>query len=287
MDKRTPGTYLFSFILISWFLLVLLTPLLSFTPNNVHLEKILLTPSFHHGLEGLLGYDDLGRSVLERLLSGAKISFLVAFGVAFIALCIGTIIGLISAYIGGVWDHIIVRLIDIFMAFPGILLAIALSGLMGPGIDNVMIALCVVGWVGYARLTRAQVLSIKQREHVSSARALGASHIQIISKHILPLIISPLIIEFTFAIAGLVIAEAGLSFLGLGIQAPESSWGNMIKEGSQYLLISPHLVIMPGLCLLLVVLSVNQIGDALRDYLDPKTLVYSRRVGRKNTGRKR
>jgi len=273
MEKTTPGLYFFSVILMVWLLLVVITPVLPVTPNLVDLEKILLTPSFNYGLEGLLGYDDLGRSVIERLLSGAKVSFLVAFGVAFIALCIGTTIGLLSAYLGGVWDHLIVRVIDIFMAFPGILLAIALSGLMGPGIDNVIIALVVVGWVGYARLTRAQVLSIKQREHVSSAIALGASHSQIIFKHILPLVISPLIIEFTFAIAGLVIAEAGLSFLGLGIQAPMSSWGNMIKEGSQYLLISPHLVIMPGLCLLLVVLSVNQIGDALRDYLDPKSTI--------------
>ncbi len=261
---------LYLFILLMWLLLVCFSPLLELTPNKIHLDKILQSPSFQHGFAALLGYDDLGRSVLERLIDGAKISFAVAFGVATISLLIGCSIGVLSAYIGGVFDHFIVRLIDVFMAFPGILLAIALSGLMGPGVDNVIIALSVVGWVGYARLSRAQVLAILPKEHVSAAVSLGVSHSGVIFKHVIPLIISPLLIEFTFAIAGLVIAESGLSFLGLGIQAPDSSWGNMIKEGSQYLLISPHLVIIPGLALMLVVLSVNQLGDAIRDYLDPK-----------------
>ncbi|MFK5984464.1 MAG: ABC transporter permease [Pseudomonadota bacterium] len=258
-------------ILMLWVILIVVEPVLSIQPNQIQLDKILSTPSLSdNNIHALLGYDDLGRSIFDRLISGAKISFAVAFSVALISLIIGTFIGVISAYVGGVWDHITLRFIDVFMAFPGILLAIALSGLMGAGISNVIIALCVVSWVGYARLARAQVLAIKQREHVTGAIALGVSHRFILLRHILPLILSPLLIEFTFGIAGLIIAEAGLSFLGLGIQAPDSSWGNMIKNGSQYLLIAPHMVIVPGLALMIIVFSINQLGDGIRDYLDPK-----------------
>ena len=258
------------FILL-WILLIVFEPFISINPNTIQLDKILTTPSLGKaGLHGLLGYDDLGRSIFDRLISGAKISFLVAFAVASISIIIGTFIGVISAYVGGSWDHGLLRIMDVFMAVPGILLAIALSGLMGPGISNVIIALCVVSWVGYARLARAQVLAIKQREHVLGAVALGVSHRYILQRHIFPLILSPLLIEFTFGIAGLVIAEAGLSFLGLGIQAPDSSWGNMIKNGSQYLLIAPHMVIIPGAALMMIIFSINQLGDGIRDYLDPK-----------------
>ncbi len=265
------GAKLSALFLLSWLLLIILEPLFSINPHHIQLDKILALPSLMAGnFHALLGYDDLGRSIFDRLLSGAKISFVVAFSVASISLIIGTFIGVISAYVGGAWDHTILRVIDVFMAFPGILLAIALSGLMGAGISNVIIALCVVSWVGYARLARAQVMAIKQREHVLGAIALGASHKIILQRHILPLILSPLLIEFTFGIAGLIIAEAGLSFLGLGIQAPDSSWGNMIKNGSQYLLIAPHMVIVPGLALMMVVFSINQLGDGIRDYLDPK-----------------
>ena len=253
-------------IIVLWLLAVAITPLLDLKPNVSHLEKINLSSDN----QSLLGYDDLGRKLFDRLLIGAQTSFIVAFGVIFVSLLIGTTIGVISGYIGGGWDHFLVRMIDVFLAFPGILLAIALSGLMGPGIFNVIIALSIVGWVGYARLSRAQVMAIKQREHVLSARALGASHARIIVWHILPLIIAPLLIEFTFGIASIVIAEAGLSFLGLGVQAPEASWGSMIRDGSQYLLMAPHMVLVPGIGLMLVVLSVNMLGDSIRDKLDVK-----------------
>ena len=255
-----------SVILLLWLLMVLLAPFLDLHPNDVVLEKILLSSD----QQAFLGYDDLGRPLFDRLLVGAYTSFSVTFGVIFVSLFVGTGIGVISAYIGGHWDHLVVRIIDVFMAFPGILLAIALSGLMAPGIANVIIALSVVSWVGYARLSRAQVLAIKQREHVQSARALGASHGRIILWHILPLIMAPLMIEFTFGIASIIIAEAGLSFLGLGVQAPQASWGSMIRDGTQYLLMAPHMVLVPGVTLMLVVLAVNLLGDALRDKLDVK-----------------
>jgi len=253
-------------ILGLWLLMVLLIPLLDLQPNEISLEKILLSSD----ADSLLGYDDLGRPLFDRLMVGAYTSFVITFGVIFISLLVGTTIGVISGYVGGYWDHFIVRIIDIFLAFPGILLAIALSGLMGPGITNVIIALSVVSWVGYARLSRAQVMAIKQREHVQSALALGASHSRIILWHILPLIVAPLIIEFTFGIASIIIAEAGLSFLGLGVQAPDASWGSMIRDGTQYLLMAPHMVLVPGVALMLVVLAVNILGDAVRDKLDVK-----------------
>ncbi len=261
-----------------WLLMVLSVPFLDLHPDDIALENILLSGGQQNlsesGLSsgsGFLGYDDLGRPLFDRLLVGAYTSFMVTFGVIFVSLLIGTSIGVISAYAGGHWDHFMTRVIDIFMAFPGILLAIALSGLMGPGITNVIIALSIVGWVGYARLSRAQVMAIKQREHVQSAKALGASHTRIIVVHILPLIVAPLLIEFTFGIASVVIAEAGLSFLGLGVQAPEASWGSMIRDGTQYLLMAPHMVLVPGIALMLVVLAVNMLGDAVRDKLDVKS----------------
>ena len=253
-------------ILAIWLLMVLLVPVMDLKPNEIMLEKILLAGDS----DSLLGYDDLGRPLFDRLAVGAYTSFIVAMGVVLVSLVVGTTIGVVSGYVGGHWDHFTVRIIDIFLAFPGILLAIALSGLMGPGIANVIIALSIVSWVGFARLSRAQVLSIKQSEHVQSAQALGASHGRIIMVHIIPLIMAPLLIELTFGIASIVIAEAGLSFLGLGVQAPEASWGSMIRDGSQYMLMAPHMVLVPGIALMLVVLSVNLLGDAVRDKLDVK-----------------
>ena len=240
---------------------------LGLNPNDIELPKILLAP----GSDAWLGYDDLGRPMWDRLVAGAQTSFLVAVLVVLISAIVGTAIGSISAYLGGWWDHVIVRIIEIFMAFPGILLAIALAGLLGPGINNIIIALGVVGWVGFARVARAQVLSLKHREHVQAAQALGTRPVVIIWRHIIPLMMAPLIVESTFAVAGVVIAEAGLSFLGLGVQPPESSWGSMIRDGARYMLVAPHMVLVPGAALMLVVLAVNLLGDRLRDRLDVRT----------------
>lgn len=253
-------------IFICWFGFAALGPLLPLTPDHIELTKILLTP----GHDAWLGYDDLGRPLWDRLVEGAQASFFVSLLVVMISLVIGTLIGAISAYIGGWFDHVIVRIIDIFLAFPGLLLAIALAGLMGPGLDNVVIALSVIGWVGFARLTRAQVMALKDRDHVYAALALGAGRTRIILRHLLPLVSAPLIVEATFAIAGVVIAEAGLSFLGLGIQPPDPSWGSMIRDGTRYMLVAPHMVLVPGVALLLVVLSINLLGDRLRDWMDVK-----------------
>ena len=195
-----------------------------------------------------------------------------ALGVVCISGLVGTLAGAFAAYFGGIVDLLLVRIIDVFLAFPGILLAIALAGVMGPGIDNVIIALSIVGWVGYARLARAQILSFKQRDHVTAAIALGTGQVRIVFRHLLPLVAAPLIIEATFGVASIVIAEAGLSFLGLGVQPPEASWGSMIKDGTRYMLVAPHMVLAPGMAILLVVLAVNLLGDQLRDWLDVRSI---------------
>jgi len=247
-----------------WLLAAILGMVLSLNPNAIDLTNILVPP----GTNALFGYDDLGRPVLDRLLVGAHTSFLVAIGVISVSVFTGAILGGSAGFIGGWVDLLLMRIIDIFLAFPGILLAIALAGIMGPGIDNLVIALSIVGWVGYARLTRVQVLSLREREHVIAAHALGCSQSRILWLHLLPLTLTPLIVEATFGIAHIVIAEASLSFLGLGVQPPQASWGAMIKDGAGYMLVAPHLVIIPGLAMSLVVFAVNLLGDALRDRLD-------------------
>jgi peptide/nickel transport system permease protein len=251
-------------VLILWALAALLGGWVDEGANRVDLDRILMPP----GSVGILGYDDLGRPLLQRLISGAKVSFLVALSVVSVSATLGITLGLIAAYRGGLLDLLLVRLMDVFLAFPGILLAIALAGIMGPGLDNLIIALSVVGWVGYARLVRAQTLSLRQRDHVVAAVALGSGEGTILLRHLLPLVTAPLIVEATFGVAAMVIAEAGLSFLGLGIQPPSASWGSMIRDGAAYMLMAPHMVLVPGVAILLVVLSLNLLGDALRDHLD-------------------
>ncbi len=253
-------------VLIGWALLALVGPLFPLGAADVDLARVLEAPSE----TGVFGRDDLGRSVAARLISGARTSFFVAMTVVGISLCVGTLIGTASAWVGGTFDHIVVRVIDVFLAFPGILLAIALAGILGPGVSNVVIALVVVGWVGFARLARAQALSLRQRPYVLAAVAIGARFPRIVWWHLLPALAAPLIVEATFSIAGSVIAEAGLSYLGLGAQPPAASWGTMILQGTRYMLVAPHLVAVPGLAIFAVVLSINLLGDYLRDVLDVK-----------------
>ncbi len=261
-------------VLLIWFVMAIAGPFFALQPDYIQLDKIIVPP----GEGAWFGYDDLGRALGDRVVAGAQTSFFVALWVVAVSFMAGTAIGAASGYLGGWWDHVTVRVIDIFLAFPGILLAIAMAGLMGPGIDNVVIALSTVGWVGFARLARAQVLSIKHREHVQAAVALGTGQARIIVRHLLPLILAPLIVEASFAVAGVIIGEAGLSFLGLGIQPPDASWGSMIRDGTRYMLVAPHIVLVPGVALMLVVLSVNLLGDRLRDRLDVRAAARDRQV---------
>lgn len=251
-------------IVLIWLFMAIAAFFIDESADIVDLQRFLMPPD----TQQLLGADELGRPILQRLVEGAQTSLLVAIGVVFFSAIIGTSIGIISGYTGGWLDRIVTKIIDVFLAFPGLLLAIALAAILGPGIENVVFALVVVGWVGYARLARAQTLSLRHREHIQAARALGVATPVMLYRHVLPLILAPLGVEATFGIAGAVISEAGLSFLGLGVQPPEASWGSMIKEGTRYLLVAPHLVLAPGIALMLVVLAVNLIGDQWRDHLD-------------------
>ncbi len=242
------------------------SPFFHLNPNTIDLTQILAGPTLEHWF----GFDEIGRSIADRLIIGTRISFVVAISVVLGGLLIGTIIGVVSGYLQGWTDQIVVRVIDMMLAFPGLLLAIALAGALGPGIKNVIFALVIVGWVGYARLARALVLALKHAEHVIAAQALGASTWRILWQHLLPLITAPLIIEASFGLASTIVAEAGLSFLGLGVQPPQASWGSMIRDGTRYMLVAPHLVFIPGLTLMAVVLATNLLGDWLRDWLDVK-----------------
>ena len=252
---------------VLWVLVSLAGGWLDLAPNRVDLRQILSAPSA--GLA--LGADDLGRPVLDRLIAGARTSFVVGVGVVAFSALFGALIGAIAGFAGGWVELLLVRIIDVFLAFPGILLAIALAGILGPGVGNLILALGIVGWVGFARLTRAQILSLKSRDHVLAARALGVRAPTLVLRHLLPLTLAPLIVEATFGVAAAVIAEAGLSFLGLGVQPPAASWGSMIRDGVAYMLVAPHLVVAPGAAIMLVVLSVNLLGDQLRDRFDVRS----------------
>lgn len=253
-------------VLSVWGLLAFISPELGLSPNDIHLEKILA----HADPHAWLGYDDLGRDILARILDGTKVSLMVALTVSVITLSIGTALGLLSGYFGGWIDRRLMQVTDVFLAFPGMLLAIAFAAVLGAGLDHLIMALCMTSWVGYARLTRAQALSLRGRQHVLAAQSMGVGTVRILRVHILPLLAAPLIVEATYSIASLVIAEASLSFLGLGVQAPQASWGGMLRDGVRYMLVAPHYVLAVGFSLMSLVLAVNLLGDRLRDHWDIK-----------------
>ena len=239
-------------------------------PASIHLAIRLQGPSQAQWF----GTDELGRDILSRIIYGARISMLVGSCVVTASLGLGLIIGAIAGYYGGAIDRFVnVVLMNAFLSFPGILLAIAFVAFRGPGIFNLVLALSLGGWVGYARLVRGQVLAAREREFVEAARALGASDLRIIVHHILPNIIQPVIVQAAIGMAGAILAEATMSFLGLGVPPPTASWGTMLNDGRAHLFDAPHLVLFPALAVMLAVLSFNFIGDALRDYLDPRSRI--------------
>lgn len=239
-------------------------------PAQINLPTRLDPPSFSRWC----GTDELGRDICSRLIYGARISMVVGSSVVALSLSIGLIIGSIAGYYGGGIDRFVnVVLMNAFLSFPGILLAIAFVAFRGPGIFNLVLALSLGGWVGYARLVRAQVLATREKEFVEAARALGASDLRVIVRHILPNIIQPVIVQAAIGMAGAILAEATMSFLGLGVPPPTASWGAMLNDARAHLFDAPHLVLFPAVAVMLAVLSFNFIGDALRDLLDPRSRI--------------
>ena len=239
-------------------------------PARIDLPSRLAPPSRAHWF----GADELGRDILSRVIYGARISMLVGGSVVAISLLVGLVVGSLAGFYGGRVDRFVnVVVMNAFLSFPGILLAIAFVAFLGPGIINLILALSIGGWVGYARLVRAQVLATREREFVEAARALGAGDARILVRHILPNIIQPVIVQGAIGMAGAVLAEATMSFLGLGVPPPAASWGSMLNDARSHLFDAPHMALFSAAAVMLAVLSFNFIGDALRDYMDPRSRI--------------
>ncbi len=234
------------------------------SPTTQNLTQDLWPPRAEHPF----GQDKLGRDVLSRVVYGARLSLFVGLVVVAVTAGLGLAIGALAGYAGGRTDELIMRVIDVLLAFPGILLAIAFAAMLGPSLRNVVIALCAIGWTGYARLVRAEVRAWRTREFVSAATALGVAPLRIVWAHIVPQLLTPLLVQATLGMAGAIVAEASLSFLGLGAQPPTPSWGAMVNEGRAFLLVAPHVAFFPGLAMLLTVLGLHVLADGLRDVLD-------------------
>ncbi len=246
----------------------LLAPLIApMDPNVTNLPNRLLPP----GSPGhLLGTDELGRDMLSRLMWGGRVSLLVGFMAVLVAMSAGVVVGLVAGYFGGRVDSVIMRLIDILMAFPSLLLAIAVVASLGPGLSNAMLAVSIVGIPYYARIVRGSVLALRNQEFVQAARVIGASDLRIIVYHIFSNSLAPLIVAATLDVGWMIMAAAGLSFLGLGAQPPTAEWGVMLSAGRQQIRNAPHISILPGLMIFLVVLALNFLGDGVRDAMDPR-----------------
>lgn len=237
--------------------------LVPFDPSAQELALRLEGPSRLHWL----GLDELGRDILARIMSGGRVSLFVGLVVVSVSASVGAVMGSLAGYYGGIVDETISRVIDILLAFPGLLLAIALVAVLGPSLTNVALALSLIGWVGYARVVRGQVLQAREFEYVAAARAIGAATPRILIRHVLPAALPALTVQATLGMGGAILSEAALSFLGLSVQPPTPSWGAMLNYGRAHVLDAPHLTVFPGLAIALVVLGLNLLGDRLRDKL--------------------
>ncbi|WNS76584.1 ABC transporter permease [Bacillus sp. DTU_2020_1000418_1_SI_GHA_SEK_038] len=258
-------------IMVIMSIMAIFAPLIAtHAPNQMDVVKSLLPP----GTEGhILGTDNYGRDLFSRIVYGARISLIVGVSAVVFGAFFGTLLGLLSGYFGGKIDSIIMRTMDGLFAFPFILLAITLMTVLGQGLLNVIIAIGVANIPGFARIVRGQVLSVKEEEFIEVTRSLGATDSRIVFQHVLPNCLAPLIVYGTMSVAGAIISEAALSFLGLGVQPPTASWGSILKDGKDFLVLNPHMATFSGLSILLTVLGINLFGDGLRDALDPKMKV--------------
>ncbi len=248
-------------------LVALLAPLLArFPPERIDLAASWTGPGADHWL----GAGDNGVDVLSQVVYGARISLWVALTAVLLSGLVGTLFGTLAGYLGGLWDELAMRLVDVFLAFPGLLLAIFITAVLGPSIGGLILALCATAWVSYARLARAQVLALRERDFILAARALGASPLRIIVRHLLPNLLGPIIVQATLGLPGTILAEASLSFLGLGVPPGSPSWGSLVDQGTAHLLDAPHVALIPGAAIAITVLGFNFLGDALRERLDPR-----------------
>jgi peptide/nickel transport system permease protein len=271
LRRSVPGRWGFALTLLLVIVALAAPWLAPYDPVAQNLPARLLAPTAAHWM----GTDELGRDILSRIIFGTRVSTLVSVCVVFGAGVIGLAIGAVAGYFGGWFDRFVnIILINAFLSFPGILLAIAFAAFLGPGLDKVILALVVTGWAGYARLARAQILQANEMEYVLAARSLGASHARILVGHLLPNILQPILVQATIAMAGAILAESTLSFLGVGVLAPMPSWGAMLNDARGHLFDAPHLVIFPALAVMTAVLAFNLLGDALRDWLDPRMRSY-------------
>ncbi len=255
-------------IIVSVFILAMLAPIISpFDPNNIDVKAILLAPSWQHWM----GTDGLGRDVLSRMLHGGRISLLVGLVAVGIATAIGIVLGAIAGYYRGWVDTFIMRLVDVMLSIPSFFLILAVIAFLTPSIWNIMIVIGLTSWMGVTRLVRAEFLSLSGREFVLASRTLGAKDARLIFTHLLPNSLTPIIVSAVLGVAGAVLLESGLSFLGLGVQAPQASWGNILTDGKEYIQFAWWLSLFPGLAILITVLGYNLLGEGLRDALDPRS----------------
>ena len=255
------------FVIVILFVISLCAPFITpYNPNAIDAWHVLLPPSSGHWF----GTDELGRDVFTRIIFGARVSLKVGFVAVGIAVLIGTVIGLFAGFYGGWVDSVLMRIVDIMLCFPTFFLILAVIAMLEPSIYYIMIIIGLTGWMGVARLVRAEVLSLKSRDFVSAARVLGASDCRIIFRHILPNALSPVLVSATLGVAGAILTESALSFLGIGVQPPTPSWGNILTSGKDYIEFAWWLSLYPGLAILITVLSYNLVGEGIRDALDPR-----------------
>lgn len=263
---RDPGTLVGTVLVVLLLALALAAPLLAGDPLAQNLGDRLQAPGPAH----LLGTDQLGRDVFSRVVMGSRISLYLGFLVVALSLTVGAAVGLAAGVLGGVWDDLLMRLTDIFLAFPALILAMAISAALGPSLTNVMIAVAAVSWPNYARLMRGQVLSLRGLEFVDAARSLGASPGRVAWRHLLPNSLSPLLVQASFDVGGAILTAAGLGFIGFGAQPPTPEWGAMVSETRNFIVEAPWASTAPALAILVTVLAFNLLGDGLRDVLDPR-----------------